>query len=81
MIRGKLVKALVLWSAVIVVLLITAGGVIAVRRGFSARENPSALETYVAKTAQRFWPICVFPLPSLPWQMAQSLSTTASDQT
>src|SRR5438477_291620 len=53
MTKGKLVKVLVLWPAVIAVLLITAGGVIAVRRGFSARDNPSALETYVAKTARR----------------------------
>ena len=53
MTKGKLVKVLVLWPAVIAVLLITAGGVVAVRRGFSARDNPSALETYVAKTARR----------------------------
>ncbi len=53
MTRAKLAKTLVLWSAVIVVLLIIAGGVVAVRRGFSARDNPSALETYIAKTARR----------------------------
>ena len=53
MTKGKLVKVLVLWPAVIVVLLTIAGGVVAVRRGFSARDNPSALETYVAKTAWR----------------------------
>ena len=42
-------------------LLITAAGVagvaafgwMAIRRGFSARDNPSAIETYVAKTARR----------------------------
>jgi len=53
MTKGKLVRALMLWSVVIIVLLIAARGVIAVRRGFSARDNPSALETYVAKTARR----------------------------
>jgi mono/diheme cytochrome c family protein len=53
MTKGKLVRALMLWSVVIIVLLIAAGGVFAVRRGFSARDNPSALETYVAKTARR----------------------------
>ncbi len=44
MTRGKLVKVLVLWPAVIVVLLAIAGGAVAVRCGFSARDNPSALE-------------------------------------
>ena len=42
-------------------LLITAAGIagvaafgwMAIRRGFSARDNPSAIETYVAKTARR----------------------------
>jgi len=53
MTKGKLVKVLVLWSAVIVGLLISAGGVVIVRRGFSARDHPSVLETYIAKTARK----------------------------
>jgi cytochrome c5 len=37
--------------AAVVVLVVGAG--LAVRRGFSAREQPSALETYVARTARK----------------------------
>ena len=35
------------------VILVVAGAVAAVRRGFSARDQPSALETYVARTARK----------------------------
>jgi mono/diheme cytochrome c family protein len=35
------------------VVLIVAGAVAAVRRGFSAREQPSAFESYVARTARK----------------------------
>ena len=45
-------KALLLLVFAAVVLLV-AGAVVAVRRGFSAREEPSALEKYVARTARR----------------------------
>ena len=34
------------------VILVIAGAVVAVHRGFSARDQPSALETYVARTAR-----------------------------
>jgi mono/diheme cytochrome c family protein len=34
------------------VILVVAGAAAAVRRGFSARDQPSALETYVARTAR-----------------------------
>lgn len=39
--------------ALAVVVLVVAGAVVTVRRGFSARDQPSALETYVARTARR----------------------------
>src|SRR6266849_7013846 len=39
--------------ALAVVIFLVAGAVVAVRGGFSAREQPSALETYVAGTARR----------------------------
>ena len=35
------------------VILVVAGAVVVVHRGFSARDQPSALETYVARTARR----------------------------
>jgi len=35
------------------VMLVVAGAVAAVRRGFSARDQPSALESYVARTARK----------------------------
>ena len=38
--------------ALALVILVTAGAVVAVHRGFSARDQPSALETYVARTAR-----------------------------
>lgn len=44
------VVSLVVVAAVVVVV---AGAVATVRRGFSARDQPSALETYVARTARR----------------------------
>ena len=44
------VLSLVVVAAVV---LVVAGAVAAVRRGFSARDQPSALETYVARTARR----------------------------
>jgi mono/diheme cytochrome c family protein len=39
--------------AIAVVMLVVAGAVVAVHHGFSAREQPSALETYIARTARR----------------------------
>jgi mono/diheme cytochrome c family protein len=36
------------------VMLVVAGAIAAVRRGFSARDQPSKLETYVARTARKF---------------------------
>jgi len=47
--RNRVVSLL----AVAAVVLVVAGAVAAVRRGFSARDQPSALETYVARTARR----------------------------
>ena len=47
--KSKALLLLVLASAVLVV----AGAVVAVRRGFSARDEPSGLEKYVARTARR----------------------------
>lgn len=46
--RIRVLLLLALASAILVV----AGGVVAVHRGFSARDQPSALETYVARTAR-----------------------------
>jgi mono/diheme cytochrome c family protein len=39
--------------ALATVILVVAGALAAVRRGFSARDQPSALETYVARTARK----------------------------
>ena len=52
MTKGKLVKALVLWSAVIVGLVIAIVGVTMIRHGFSARESPSRIEIFVARSAR-----------------------------
>ena len=52
MTKGKLVKALVLWSAVIVGLVIAIVGVTMIRHGFSARQSPSRIETFVARSAR-----------------------------
>jgi mono/diheme cytochrome c family protein len=42
----------VLWIFVVIMILAAAYGVIIVRRGFSAKEEPSALETFVARTVR-----------------------------
>ena len=52
MTKGKLVKALVLWSAVIVGLVIAIVGVTMICHGFSARQSPSRIETFVARSAR-----------------------------
>jgi mono/diheme cytochrome c family protein len=39
--------------ALAALILLIAGAILAVRRGFSARDWPSALETYVARTARK----------------------------
>ena len=52
MTKGKLVKALVLWSAVIVLLVIATLGVTMIRHGFSACGSPSRIETFVARSAR-----------------------------
>ena len=54
MTKGRLVKPLALWSAVIVVPVIAVSGVAIIRHGFSARESPSRIETFVARSA-RSW--------------------------
>jgi len=46
------IKVLLL-LALAAVILVVAGAVVAVHHGFSARDQPSALETYVARTARR----------------------------
>ena len=53
MIKGKLMKASMLWSACIVMLVIAVLGVTLIHNGFSARDTPSALETYVARTTRK----------------------------
>jgi mono/diheme cytochrome c family protein len=45
-------RSALLLLAIAIVMLVVAGGVVAVHRGFSARDQPSALETYVARTAR-----------------------------
>jgi mono/diheme cytochrome c family protein len=45
-------RALVLWTATLVLLVVAVTGTLAVRRGFSARDNPSWVETFVARTAR-----------------------------
>ncbi|MBI3476347.1 MAG: c-type cytochrome [Acidobacteria bacterium] len=47
--RNRLVGLLVLVAAMLVI----AAAISAVRRGFSARDQPSALESYVARTARK----------------------------
>ena len=47
--RSRVLLLLVVASTIFVI----AGGAIAVHHGFSARDQPSALETYVARTARR----------------------------
>ncbi len=39
--------------ALAVVIFVVAGAVVTVHRGFSARDQPAVLETYVARTARR----------------------------
>ncbi len=43
----------VLLIAIVVLLGLIAGGSLFIRRGFSARDNPSALEAYVARAVRR----------------------------
>lgn len=44
---------LLLWVVLLLVVAAVVQGVVLIRHGFSAREQPSALETYVARTARR----------------------------
>src|SRR5437879_11469949 len=51
---GEMPRKRVVWLLVFAaVILVIAAAVSLVRRGFSAREQPSALETYVARTARK----------------------------
>lgn len=45
-------RALALWTAILVFVAAAATATLAVRRGFSARDNPSWVETFVARTAR-----------------------------
>ena len=67
--RNRVVSLL----AVAAVVLVVAGAVAAVRRGFSARDQPSALETYVARTARRL----AVPFGRLPITLSRSRSQGA----
>jgi mono/diheme cytochrome c family protein len=49
---GKKPKVLVLWTALIAVLLMAFAGLTMIRHGFSARDQPSQIETLVARTAR-----------------------------
>ncbi len=44
---------LLLWVVLLLVVAAVVQGVVLIRHGFSAREQPSALETYMARTARR----------------------------
>ena len=77
MTKGKLVKALVLCSAVIVVLVIAIVGVTMIRHGFSARKSPSRIETFVARSARSMAvPVRAKrkknPLPNTPENLAEA---------
>jgi mono/diheme cytochrome c family protein len=52
LITGKNAKALALWSALIAVLLMAFAGLTMIRHGFSARDKPSQIETFVARTVR-----------------------------
>lgn len=52
MTKRQILKAVVLAVAVFVVVFIVVGGLFALRRGFSARDNPSWMETVAARTAR-----------------------------
>src|SRR4051812_46213036 len=45
-------RSLIFWVATLVLLVVAVTATLAVRRGFSARDNPSWLETFVAKSAR-----------------------------
>jgi len=77
MTKGRLVKALVLWSAVIAVLVIAALGVTMIRHGFSVCESPSRIETFVARSARSMAvPVRAKrkknPLPNTPENLAEA---------
>ena len=46
-------RTLILFFVAVGIVAAAIGGFTTIRRGFSARDNPSAIETYVAKTARR----------------------------
>ena len=46
-------KALLLWLVLLFVVTAIVQGVAVIRHGFSARDAPSALETYVARTTRK----------------------------
>jgi mono/diheme cytochrome c family protein len=66
-------KTLALWTVVLVVVLLAARGVGLIRRGFSAREHPSKLETLVATTVRNM------AVPAKAKQMKNPLPSTAEN--
>jgi hypothetical protein len=46
-------RSLIVVVIAVVIVAVAIVGFTTIRRGFSARDNPSAIETYVAKTARR----------------------------
>lgn len=66
-------KRLLLWSLVIVVLVATSLGWMMVRRGFSARDQPSRVETFAARTARSM------AVPSRAKEMKNPVPNTAEN--
>lgn len=63
-----------LWLVIAVVLLVAAGGLMMIRRGFSARDRPSWVETLVARSARSM------AVPSRAKRMANPVPNTADNR-
>ena len=66
-------KWLFFWSAIVVVILVAAGGLMMVRHGFSARDQPSWVETFAARSARSM------AVPSRAKRMANPVPNTTEN--
>ncbi len=66
-------KRFLLWAGVVMILVVIMVGIRVIRRGFSARDNPSQIEMFVAKTARSM------AVPAKAKRMKNPLPSTAEN--
>ena len=73
--RREKLRSLALWTVVLVIVVVALIGVRMIRRGFSAREQPSSLEAFVAATVRNM------AVPAKAKQMRNPVPNTAENMT